>query len=352
MKEVYITRAILKDYLTIKEVNITFNKGINIIIGKNGTGKTNFINYLTDSLQLSPEFSNSEVNFSHSDEIYTKKNISSKYISEDLTQMEINEISLFHNDILIDGKRPILAAIVPVLISHGIPEKYDIADEPFSGSIIKIDGNGGYINFLNPRKTRLVGAIGFDYIANVIFKNKSKADFVNSSVLLKLSSNLNRFSHIKEIRFGLNYKINDIDEEEISFNNLYLEYFVNDEWLVFNQLSDGTKRLFYIISEITLSDKNIILLEEPELGLHPHQLHRLMDFIKEKSEDIQFIITTHSPVVLNILNKDELDGIIIAKFEDGQTKLVHLTDEQKHKAQLYMEDLDLSDYWVHSDLEE
>jgi predicted ATP-dependent endonuclease of OLD family len=101
------------------------------------------------------------------------------------------------------------------------------------------------------------------------------------------------------------------------------------------------------------SDLNIVLLEEPELGIHPHQLHQLMQFIKEQSKEKQIILTTHSPQVLDAIEPDELDRIIICHSEPKNgTQLNHLTDEQIKKAKKYMtSEAFLSDYWRFSDLE-
>jgi predicted ATP-dependent endonuclease of OLD family len=77
-----------------------------------------------------------------------------------------------------------------------------------------------------------------------------------------------------------------------------------------------------------------------------------MTFLKEQSKEKQIILTTHSPQVLDILNKDELDRIIIADFdpEKGST-FRHLDDKEIANAQNFMSDMYLSDYWRFSDLE-
>ena len=96
-----------------------------------------------------------------------------------------------------------------------------------------------------------------------------------------------------------------------------------------------------------------ILLEEPELGIHPHQLHQLMQFIKEQSREKQIILTTHSPQVLDVLGPDELDRVIICHSDPKNgTQLSHLTEKEIAKAKKYMkEEAFLSDYWRFSDLE-
>jgi predicted ATPase len=117
-------------------------------------------------------------------------------------------------------------------------------------------------------------------------------------------------------------------------------------------LSDGTKRLFYLITEVTLTN-GIVLLEEPELGVHPHQLHQIMLFLKEQAEDKQIILTTHSPQVLDVLNSDELDRIIIAEVhKEKGSQFRHLDEKTTAKAKYYLEDEGfLSDFWRYSTLE-
>ena len=77
-----------------------------------------------------------------------------------------------------------------------------------------------------------------------------------------------------------------------------------------------------------------------------------MQFIKEQSIFKQIIISTHSPIVLDILSPDELDAITIAKITDDGTAFKKLTKEQQGKAIDYIENVgELSYYWLHSDLE-
>lgn len=348
MKETYITRAILKDYLTIKEVDITFNKDINIIIGQNGTGKTNFINYLGESLGPLGEIENnndSHIHFISSDREFLKTLYLSKYIGDDFLPKETVRIQLYQGGW--ETNEMVAHNLVPIKVLHGIPQNYYVADEPINDIVKKIAN--GYRVFAN-NSNALSSEIGVNYLYHAILHPKEDNWDINDS-LIELNENLADYTNIHKVRIGINSKISEITKDEVSFNNLYLEYLVNGEWLLFKQLSDGTKRLFYVISEILMGKRPIVLLEEPELGLHPHQLYKLMEFIREMSDKYQFIITTHSPIVLNMLQKDELDSIIIATIEKGSTKLNHLTEEQIEKARAYMDVADLSDYWMHSDLE-
>ena len=145
----------------------------------------------------------------------------------------------------------------------------------------------------------------------------------------------------------------NVYEDLESIENIYFEFYINNQWVPWSYLSDGTKRIFYLITEVTaLRNNGVALIEEPELGVHPHQLHLLTQFLKEQSESKQIIITTHSPQVLNVLDADELNRIIIAEMIDNGTQLKHLDERRIEKARSYMRDeAYLSDYWLHSDLE-
>ena len=123
---------------------------------------------------------------------------------------------------------------------------------------------------------------------------------------------------------------------------------------------DGTRRLIYIIfvTDGIQMLKNdglflITFLEEPEVGVHPHQLHLLLNYLKEKSKQQQIILTTHSPQVLDILEASELNKIIIAEIDpENGTTLRHLNDAETNKAHAFLKDEGLlSDYWRFSDLQ-
>lgn len=50
----------------------------------------------------------------------------------------------------------------------------------------------------------------------------------------------------------------------------------------------------------------ITLVEEPERGLHPRLLDSFLDQLREYARDKQFIMTTHSPQLLDSLRPEEV----------------------------------------------
>ena len=140
-------------------------------------------------------------------------------------------------------------------------------------------------------------------------------------------------------------------EDNIILENLIIDFRINGDWVPWSYLSDGSKRLFYLISETISLSQGVLLIEEPEFGVHPHKLHHILDFLKEQSRNKQIIISTHSPLALDVLDENELDRIIIAKYEKG-SRFNHLTQDQIDTAKRYMNEVgELSYYWLHSDLD-
>ncbi|TDG37580.1 hypothetical protein EZJ43_00345 [Pedobacter changchengzhani] len=388
----YLKNVLIENYKSIQLAEVILKPGLNIIIGNNSSGKTNFISCLDEILNFSDAPSdtsskikligrNEEIDISSSpnttqfadfdkpDELAFDKNniaysltISGKNI--ELDDSDIN-VSLWNNKYFIASN----------LIEHGHPYNLmEFVAIPFSAMIVN---NGKISNELYRRSNKYTSFLGkyFFRLFRVLAarqQNKIKTELsVNDirNVLTKNSENyfsllnsiLFKYSPIKRIRVNEDFNlIEDKNSNRITLTNYILEFNINNNWIPFNLLSDGTKRLFYLLSELVGLEENeadeesifIELLEEPELGIHPHQLHKLMLFIKEQSQSKQIVITTHSPQVLDLLDDNELDRIIICYYDEFKgTKFRHLSISQIAKAKLYMESGFLSDYWRFSNLE-
>lgn len=99
------------------------------------------------------------------------------------------------------------------------------------------------------------------------------------------------------------------------------------------ELSDGTLRFLFLLTVLASpSLAPVIAIDEPETGLHPAMLPLIAEFAVEASKRAQIIFTTHSPQFL-----DAFTGVkpttTVAKWANGQTTL-HTLDA----AQL--------DYWL------
>ncbi len=85
--------------------------------------------------------------------------------------------------------------------------------------------------------------------------------------------------------------------------------------------SDGSLRFFALVTLLNLPSEmlpSVILLDEPELGLHPTAIGLVAGMIEQLSHEKQLIVATQSPL---LVDEFELDEIIVLDLEDGQTRL-------------------------------
>ena len=107
-------------------------------------------------------------------------------------------------------------------------------------------------------------------------------------------------------------------------------------------LSDGTLR-FICLTTLLLQPlalrPDAILIDEPELGLHPYAINLLAEMLKQASADKQVIVSTQS---VELLNNFAPEDVIVADREDGASVFKRLdADELKD----WLEDYTLGELW-------
>ncbi len=85
-----------------------------------------------------------------------------------------------------------------------------------------------------------------------------------------------------------------------------------------NQLSDGTMR-FVALATSLMQPKPpaTIVIDEPELGLHPYAISMLADLIRSAAERTQVIISTQSPTLLDYFLPEEI--VVVSRFQGRST---------------------------------
>ncbi len=94
------------------------------------------------------------------------------------------------------------------------------------------------------------------------------------------------------------------------------------------RLSDGTLRWLALLT-ILLHDAPppLVCIEEPELGLHPDIIPPLAQLLREASQRMQLIVTTHSDALISELT-DIPETVIVCEKENGSTTLKRLERKQ------------------------
>ena len=83
--------------------------------------------------------------------------------------------------------------------------------------------------------------------------------------------------------------------------------------------SDGSLRFFALVTLLNLPPDmlpNVLLLDEPELGLHPVAITLIGGMIKALAVDKQIIVATQSPLLVDAF---DLDEIVVVDLQDGRT---------------------------------
>jgi predicted ATPase len=73
------------------------------------------------------------------------------------------------------------------------------------------------------------------------------------------------------------------------------------ECIYIEEMGEGVANLLGLIVDLCVAKDKLFLIEEPENDIHPKALKKLLELIEKKSSTNQFIITTHSNIVVRHL---------------------------------------------------
>lgn len=121
----------------------------------------------------------------------------------------------------------------------------------------------------------------------------------------------------------------------------------SDEYFDVAALSDGTLR-FIALATLLLQPQQlrppIILIDEPELGLHPAAITMLGSLVRMASQHSQVILSTQSSL---FLDQFEPQDIVVAEREGMTTQLRHL---DPNLLKDWLEDYSLGQLWEKNEL--
>ena len=354
----------------LENIDIILSKNIKrnlIITGKNGVGKTTVLKAIKQYLKSIEEknYTNITVNYKNSikyhekrieeidnnininqnnlierqqidDTIRSLKNSISKYedglslkINDDLNisnKYDEGELILAYFDAKRDSK-----VIIPQSVSTvELEKKYSIDDD--------IDRK--FLDYLVYLKTQQSFARNEDDMETVEsiakwfnkFENSLKDLFDDNSIKLK-------FNYRK-----LNFKIHQDGREDFGLN----------------ELSDGFSAVLDIVMNLILrmektreglayDKEGIVLIDEVETHLHIELQKKIMPFLTSFFPNIQFIVTTHSPFVINSINDaviydlekqiqvEDLSGYSYEGVVEGYFNIDQYSNEAKEKLYRYKE---------------
>ncbi len=121
----------------------------------------------------------------------------------------------------------------------------------------------------------------------------------------------------------------------------------SDAFFDVSSFSDGTLR-FIALAVLLLQPKtlrpSIVLLDEPELGLHPAAITLLGAIVRQASAHSQVILSTQSPFLLDLFDPEE---VLVADRKDGSSVFTRL---DKSVLEKWLADYSLGELWEKNEL--
>jgi len=317
-----IEKVHIKSVKGIKDLELSFKKDdkildLIVLAGVNGSGKTTILESIKDF------FNNKNINY----EEPKKSNVDLDIFFEKFEKKNIEEAEKSSNNY----KQPL----------------WNFFNALQSYQYEKYNNNGLYQNliakrFENPPKIIYVPAENkFEEIqtySTTLSKEYKFINIVNSNVIRDIPSYIaTRRNYLATIEEDLTMKeitnkvVNEINSIFDIFElDIKLKGFSKDEKTMpifensageefdINDLSSGEKQLFLrTLSIKMLEPKNsIILIDEPELSLHPKWQQRIIEVYKKIGENNQIIIATHSPHILGSVSSENI--FILYRDENGK----------------------------------
>ena len=123
-----------------------------------------------------------------------------------------------------------------------------------------------------------------------------------------------------------------------------------------DQASSGVRMLlFFLALAYHPTPPELILLEEPETGLHPRRLADVMKLLKEITKGVhggkaaQVVLTTHSPYLLDHVDIEEDQVLVFKRNEDG-TRTAEPVDAERLEE--FLGEFQLGEVWFNQGEEE
>ena len=318
-----IEKVHIKNIKGIKDLELSFKKDneildVIVLAGVNGSGKTTILESIKDF------FNNTNINYDEPE----KSNVNLDIFFEDFEKNNIEEAEKKCKDKYEHKLQDFFRALKSYEYSRKNNNEY------YDNLIAK--------RFENPPKIIYVPAENkFEEIQTYSTTLSKKYEFINiinSNVIKDIPSYIaTRRNYLATIEEDLTMKeitnkvVNEINGIfDILELDVKLKGFSKDEKTMpifensageefnINDLSSGEKQLFLrTLSIKMLEPKNsIILIDEPELSLHPKWQQRIIEVYKKIGENNQIIIATHSPHILGSVSNENI--FILYRDEKGK----------------------------------
>jgi predicted ATP-binding protein involved in virulence len=285
----YINSLHIEKYKILEDLKMEFqtpkdNKNIvNVIAGVNGSGKTSLLNYILEKLSISGN--------------KRKGNIT---IAENITITETNWGNTIHKYVqkLTKENQYINGVHTSPRVIY-IPSNMTFTYQAKN----TLDKTYKFQNIIDTNS--LLGNAEF-YIKDYVLSQERNS--VKSNPQERTKDAIDSFNRIFK-ESNLITKLIDLD---IHNSNKPIFETLNGDKITIEKLSSGEQQLYArVVALMILNPYNsIILIDEPEIALHPKWQVEIMNIYASIGENNQFIVATHSPYIINSVPNININFLI------------------------------------------
>ena len=254
------------------DINWNLNNDVNILVGKNGSGKSTILRMLNETISSKKDIELNYRIFDPIDEIIIELE-NDNIIRANSEERKISGIENFSN------------------INISYIDTFDTVEHSFDVSQTLLDNiligkNGLREKFILYQRNLSKS------VENIFTHNENNPDKDKFEKIEKLYLAKNTF--LKQINDFMSETNKIFDEENFNF----IKKDISNPIEVTN-LSSGEKQLLIILLTVLLQDQKpyILILDEPEISMHIDWQRKLINKIIELNPNCQIIIATHSPTI-------------------------------------------------------
>jgi predicted ATPase len=180
-------------------------------------------------------------------------------------------------------------------------------------------------------------------------KNELQEDASNLSIVLKKISRdkVEKTKFLRYMRYLLPF-VSNIDISSHDDRSIYFklqEKYSQKASIPASSLSDGTINLASLVIALFFDPSPLVFIEEPERNLHPSLIAKVVELIKTASKKKQIVITTHNP---EIVRYSSLDNILLIKRDSSGSSRITLPSMNTNISAFLDNDIGLGELFVNN----
>ncbi|HXJ02580.1 MAG TPA: AAA family ATPase, partial [Micropepsaceae bacterium] len=190
------------------------------------------------------------------------------------------------------------------------PLRGDSPPQPDAMATISVTDDSGVFNTVRPRHSIIPflarrKAMEFDQNINSNNQDQVRGTFANLYSRIDLLATIGHPRH-SEFQQAVCDIIGLQITTKASPKGKTAGFYLNqDHFVTLDRMGDGVTEMVGLILELCLERNKIFVLEEPETNLHPKGLKALLGMIRSSAANNQFIVATHSNIVVRELGSDD-----------------------------------------------